>query len=214
MYYLYNKRVGVGNDTTFLWKGPIVNSILIKTSLIMQMEQNRPCCISHLMVTGHQKKKKKRNTNKQTKKKQLHLQLGTRLETQHRPLWGTSSPALNVFPCVPEGEVLRQMQQTWGTEPVGSRFSGDSRGEHTANVSVGLTFGVMLKKNVIKYCCAQINNFCDFYFPVGRKCTKLLFRWKARRPRSREAHSAGHRARVWEGRAASSCWQGLLLSPL
>ena len=97
-----------------------------------------------------------------------------------------------------------------------SQWIGDMSSTYctTANVSVGLTFGVMLKKNVIKYCCAQINNFCDFYFPVGRKCTKLLFRWKARRPRSREAHSAGHRARVWEGRAASSCWQGLLLSPL
>ena len=54
MYYLYNKKIGVGNDTTFLRKGPIVNSILIKISLIMQMEQNWPCCISHLMVTGHQ----------------------------------------------------------------------------------------------------------------------------------------------------------------
>ena len=54
MYYLYNKKVGVGNDTTFLWKGPIVNSTLIETSLVVQMEQNWPCYISHLMVTGHQ----------------------------------------------------------------------------------------------------------------------------------------------------------------
>lgn len=85
------------------------------------------------------------------------------------------------------------MQQTLGTEPVGSRFPGDSRGEHDANVSVGLTVGVLLKKNAIKHCCAQINNFCDFYFPVGRKCTKLLFTWKARRPGSQGYHSAAHR---------------------
>lgn len=68
MHYLYNKKVGVGNDTTFLWKAPIVNSILIKTSLIMQMEQNRPCCISHLMVTGHQKKHKKTKKQKNPQK--------------------------------------------------------------------------------------------------------------------------------------------------
>ena len=41
------------------------------------------------------------------------------------------------------------MQQTLGTEPVGSRFPGDSRGEHDANVSVGLTVGVLLKKMLL-----------------------------------------------------------------
>ena len=34
---------------------------------------------------------------------------------------------------------------------------------------------VKKKEKVIKHCCAQINNFCDFYFPIGRKCTNLLF---------------------------------------
>ena len=38
------------------------------------------------------------------------------------------------------------MQQTWGMGPVSSRFSGDPREKHTANLSICLTFGLLLKK--------------------------------------------------------------------
>lgn len=51
------------------------------------------------------------------------------------------------------------MQQTLGTEPAGLKVPCRFQRGTRCKRSVGLTVGVLLKKNAIKHCCAQINNF-------------------------------------------------------